>query len=311
MRAILDTALRRRGMPHLAPSGSDAPWDASYFGLDRVAVFRQAPAETRRRILAGCAEDVLREAVGVERLGLTFAARMVLLAETTEARMTYSLFGADEAMHLAAIGRYLASPEADTPPRDPFLCLLTEAINEGPRLGLAFVVQVVLEGWGLVHYGTLSRECRSPDVAATFAGILRDEALHHGAGRAVLRRDDLPALDHAWTVEVLVRLLEMVQAGPQRVVDRLTAATGPLSRGELARVFEELHAEADAGRTLDLLRNLMRLAPAVVTALDRYAAFAPFSPERCAATMRICEPQNGPGLGSPAFEANNSMEAGP
>lgn len=287
MKAILDTALRRRGMPNVAPPGNDAPWDASYFGLDRVAVFRRAPAETRRRILAGCAEDVLREASGVERLGLTFAARMVLLAETTEARMTYSLFGADEAMHLAAISRYLARPEADMPPRDPFLCLLTEAVSEGPRLALAFVVQVVLEGWGLVHYRALSRGCRSPDMAATFAGILRDEALHHGAGQAVLRRAALPAFDRAWAADVLVRLLEMVQAGPQRVVARLTAATGPLSRGGRARVFEELDAEAGAGRTLDLLRGLMRPAPEVVTALDTYAAFAPFSPERCAAAMRM------------------------
>jgi hypothetical protein len=287
MNAILQAALRRRGGPSEHIGGGNAPWSAGHFGLDQVTAFRRAPADTQRAILDGCSEDVLCEAVGVERLGLTFTARMVLLARTIEERMTYSLFGADEALHLAAIERLLPAPDTGAAVADPFLRLLEDAIAGGTQPALALLVQVVLEGWGIVHYQTLARACRDPHVAATFSRIVADEALHHGAGRALLHHDALAAGDRQWAIDVLTPLLAMVQAGPQRVVRRLDASLGPLSHRERARVFEELDVEARTHRTLDLLRSFMRPAPAVVRALERRAAFVPFSPARCAAAMEV------------------------
>jgi rubrerythrin len=281
-RAVLDVALRRRGVaPGSAPAR--APWDAAFFGLDRVTVFRRAPAATRRRVLEACAGDVLREALGVERLGLTFTARMTLLAETTEERMTYSLFAADEARHLAAVHRHRPDVDLDALPADPFLDLLGAAVAGGPRRGLAFLVQVVLEGWGLVHYSRLARACHDPALRRTLGGILADEALHHGAGRAGLRREALDARARAWAVEALAPLLALAGAGPQRVAARLTEAVGPLARAARVRLFAELESEAGAARTLALLRALMRPAPEVVAALDRRRAFVAPTPEQCAA----------------------------
>src|SRR5262245_57763710 len=80
---IVRTALARDG--HVTPpAASPTPWPARYFGLDRVLVYQRAPASTRRRVLAACAADVLAEAFFIEKLGIGFAAKMVLLSETAD-----------------------------------------------------------------------------------------------------------------------------------------------------------------------------------------------------------------------------------
>ena len=148
---------------------------------------------TRRRILVACARDLLTEAYYIEKLGLGFTAKMALLSETTEERMLYCLFAGDEAAHLHAIAAYVGDGAAASAPDDPFLALLTEAIAAGDKPGLTYVVQVVLEGWGIAHYQSIARDCRDGDLRRTLLRLARDEALHHGSGVALLKRRPLPA----------------------------------------------------------------------------------------------------------------------
>lgn len=297
---IVATALARRGHDRRHVRARTAvPWPASHFGLDRVALFRTASPEARYRVLAGCARDVLTEAYFVEKLGLGFAAKMVLLSETTDERVAYSLVAADEATHLAAIAAHLIErPDVGrAAPDDPFLRLLAEAIDTGSRTSLAFLIQVVLEGWGIVHYRALARGSTDEGVRRTLACIVKDEALHHGAGLAIIRRDGLPRTDRCATEDRLVPLLGMVRAGPQRLVARLGAVLGPLSRRQLARVFSELATEERTGEILTVLRKFLSRAPDIAARLGRLGLFRPFSPEECAAVVGGDAPRGGEELG--------------
>lgn len=280
---ILRAALDRRSGTEPAPApGPALPWSSAYFALDGVTRFRRASAAARHAILAGCAEDLLTEAYFIEKLGLAFTAKMVLLSETTEERMLYALFAADEARHLDAIRAHVPDPATIGAPDDPFLRLLADAITDGSKPTLAYLVQVVLEGWGLVHYQSMARSCRSEGLQATLRRLLKDEALHHGSGVALVERQGLGEADRAHVLEVLVRLFEMVQAGPRRVVARVEEATGPLSAVERTTTFRELDTETRGRARLERLRALTAVQPAVLAALERHGVIMPWSPEACA-----------------------------
>lgn len=280
---IVATALARDGHAPGRTAGT-MPWPASHFGLDRVTVYRVATPARQRYLLAGCARDVLTEAYFVEKLGIGFAAKMALLSTTSDERTAYALLGADEARHMAAVAAHLGGhPEAAIGQDDPFLHLLARAIDAGRPATLAFVVQVVLEGWGVVHYRRLSRDTVDPALRATLGGIVKDEALHHGGGLAVLGRDGLSPADQREVAAVVAPLLSMIRIGAQRVVARLDEAVGPLTRHERAQAFAELDTERRAGEQLAVLRGFLGRSPALVRRLERLGLFVPLSPQQCAA----------------------------
>ena len=185
---------------------------------------------------------------------------------------------------MAAVAVHLGRrPDAEgATPDDPFLGLLARAIDTGRRRVLAFLIQVVLEGWGLVHYRRLARAAADPALRAGLADIVKDEALHHGGGLAVLGRDGLSPADGRAAEAVLVPLLSMVRAGPQRIVARLEQRHGPLGRRGRAHAFAELDTERVAGDQLVLLRGFLGRAPALAARLDRLGLFRPLSPTQCA-----------------------------
>jgi hypothetical protein len=284
LQAVLAAALARRAFP----AGPDrlAPWELwapSHFGLDRVTRFEQADEAARRQVLAACARGLLEEAYFIEKAGLAFAAKMVLLAESADERVLYSLVAADEATHLHAVASHLRGPDR---PRaaSPFVRWLAEEIQEGDGAGLGYLIPVVLEGWGIVHYQALARGCRGARLRATLVAIARDEALHHRGGVLLAGRRAATDASRERLVEALARLLDMVRAGPQAVVAALDGATGPLGRAELVRTFRELDAEAHSGRRLGLLRALAHAGGAdrLIERLDRRGLFAPLDPEACA-----------------------------
>ncbi len=261
--------------PHLA-----RVWEPSQFGLDKVSVYRDAGEDDRRAMLALCARGLLEEAYFIEKSGLAYSGKMILLSETTEERMLYALFGADEATHLRAIGSWL--PDAQpTRTDDVFLALLSELIEQGERDTLVFVIQVVLEGWGITHYGDLARACKSDGLRQTLLAIVKDEARHHGSGVQMWGSRAVTPRVHEEIVEVLVRFLGMVQVGPVGVLSAIMRVQDGLTRAQQLTVMRELDSEAHAGKRLLLLRRLMEKAGAgpIVDALETRGAFRPRSAE--------------------------------
>lgn len=263
--------------PELPARESDAAswWPAALHGLPAVALWRGAPPERQRAVLSRLNRSILEEAWWIEKVGIAFAAKMVLLARTTDERMLYALFAADEARHLAAFSNWV-NPEGSG---SAFHAVLARLIDEGDRSTLTFVVQVVLEGWGLAWYRTLADACEDPSLAGVFAAILAEEARHHGSG-VVLAAEHPPG---AAAVEILLPFLAMVAVGPQSTLTALDAELGPLSRPMRLQVLEELGGVTHAAPRLSLLRRLMEKAPAqgVIDTLDAAGAFEPLPPEAC------------------------------
>lgn len=283
LRPLLGAADLKAGVEGGRAAPADAAWPASYFGLDRASAYRRLAPPRRAAVLRRLAAGLLSESARIERVGLAFAAKMILLSRSEEERRLYALFAADESRHLAEVSRFLP---ADPGPaaRGPFLVLLGEIVERGGKPGLTRLIQVVLEGWGLTHYGSLARSCRDEALRRVLRRVLKDEALHHGSGVVMSRKEPLGRAERREVRAWLLRLCALVQAGPQAAVEALEAVGGPLARRAREQAFAELACETHSAERLALLRGLVAScgeAP-LVESLEDAGAFRPFSAADCA-----------------------------
>ncbi|MBI4345667.1 MAG: ferritin-like domain-containing protein [Elusimicrobia bacterium] len=282
--AVLDAAVARRAAePPAAPPPPCELWGAEFFGLEKTRAFASASQEDRRKILGFCAEGILEEGYFIEKSGLNCNAALMLAAETVEEKTLYALMAADEAVHLRLVSPYLPDAQSRAP-QNPFLSLLSRVIVEGTMPAKVYLLQVLLEGWGLTHYRTLAEGCRAPALATAFRRILKDEALHHRGGVLLFDPQRLSDGDRAFVAGAVVEIFRMVQAGPQlaaRAVERTLGAT----RAQRAVLFAELETERHSGDRLRLLRGLLAEVDSrfVEDVFERYDLLRPFTPEECAA----------------------------
>jgi hypothetical protein len=257
-------------------------WNADFFNLDQVKIFQDAREDEQSIILQFANRSLLEEAYYIENAGVGYMAKMVMLAETIEERMLYGLFAADEATHLSQISCFL--PEIPLiGNNDPFLSLLAEVVESTDKTVLLFVLQVVLEGWGLTHYRRLAKKCHDQLLAKIFAGFLDAESRHHATGSLLFEAMPISQASQTLIIEILARFLMMVQVGPQNVLAAIEQGKGDLSRSQKIQILEELDTENHSGTRLKLLRSLMggTSAEVIVQALEDRGAFVPLPAHHC------------------------------
>lgn len=281
--AAAQRLLRRRALPGTPDTGMP-PWPAAQFGLDALPLYAQAGAATQREVLDHCAQGLLRESWLIERGGMEFCARMVLASEDASQRALYSLIGADEASHYAWLLPWLPQ----LPQSDPFNDFLDHCVRTASPQLLAYLLQVVLEGFGIVHYAGLAGGCRDAALAATLRRMAEDEALHHAAGLAVFDHRRLGAAERAFLLDASYTFLQMIRSGPQRVVAALDQALGGIATAALPGLFDALEIQRSGADKLARLRRLMRQPgmEGLVDALAQRQAFEPASAEEAAQVYR-------------------------
>lgn len=280
LRQVLTAALPKQERPKIGLSFQY--WNAEFFNLNRVKIFQDASDREQSTILELVNRSLLEEAYYIENAGVGYMAKMTLLAETIEERMLYGLFAADEAYHLSQISYFLPEMEL-TNHQDPFLNLLAEVVEGTDKTVLLFVLQVVLEGWGLSHYRRLAKGCREQNLAEIFSSFLDAEARHHATGSLLFEKILISKLSQELMIELLAKFLMMVQVGPQNVLTAIAQVKGDLSRSQKIQILEELDTETHSGTRLKLLRSLMggKSAEAIVQALEKKGAFVPLSAHQC------------------------------
>jgi rubrerythrin len=281
LKRILEAALARRGVS-IAPQHKGPFWLAEYFGLNQVRLFKESTDLDQQTILERCSNHLLNEAWSIEKLGLCFTAKMVLLSRNDDERALYSLFAADEAAHFYTITPFI---DPTSPPSlSPFLKLLTEIVETGNRTTLTFLIQVILEGWGLHHYQSIANSAQDNSLATALKSIVQDEALHHGSGLTLFNEHELSASDQNCITELLVRLFSMVQAGPQSVVDAIERVKGHLSKKQKVRLYEELQCETRSNRDLRHLTELMKgpQSDPLIAGLRERGILRPYTAKECA-----------------------------
>ncbi|PIQ24725.1 hypothetical protein COW36_23400 [bacterium (Candidatus Blackallbacteria) CG17_big_fil_post_rev_8_21_14_2_50_48_46] len=250
-------------------------WDFQAYGLAPVRQLQAASEAQQQGLLQALARGRFLEAYGIENAGMSFAAKMSLLAESLEEQKLYSLFASEEAIHFDFIQAVLGPLPA--PPQDPFIQFLRELIRSAERRPLLLIIQVVLEGWGLDHYAQMMKTCRVERLKAPLQRILMDEAGHHGSGLALFEEADLTPSEWAYTLEMMGVFLDMVRIGPVSLMQQFETSLEGLTAAQRETVLLEMGARADTQRKLNLLRGLLQKADAhrVLAALEAKQGFEP------------------------------------
>ncbi|MDJ0737793.1 MAG: ferritin-like domain-containing protein [Nostocaceae cyanobacterium] len=257
-------------------------WNAAYFGLNQVNIFNESSLAEQIEIVEICNRNLLEEAYLIEKAGVGYMAKMVTLAETTEERMLYALFAADEAIHLSQISHYVPNPELVNT-NNPFLQLLQEVLENQEKSVLLFILQIVLEGWGLSHYRNLAAYCQNSQLAAIFQGFLQQESRHHATGVTLFEKISLSPVNQQTIIETLTLFLQMVQVGPQSVVAAMEKVKGHLSQPQKIKIFQQLDSQTHSSTRLQTLRSLIHNPNTniFIQELEARGAFQPLPPEKC------------------------------
>ncbi|MEH2207582.1 MAG: ferritin-like domain-containing protein [Nostoc sp.] len=257
-------------------------WYTEFFNLHKVKLFQQSNINEQSAILELSNRSLLEESYFIEKAGVGYMAKMVLLAETVEERILYGLFTADEATHLHQISHFLPQMEVINTD-DPFLRLLSEVVESADKTVLLFVLQVVLEGWGLSHYRRLAKECHYPVLAELFSSFLQSESRHHATGTTLFNQITVSAFSQTTILDVLAQFLFMVQVGPQSVLTAVEQVKGYLTRSQKIQILEELDTETHSGTRLQILRSLMggTSAQSILQHLEERGAFEPLPAYQC------------------------------
>ncbi len=240
-----------------------AGWEASFYQFDRSSAFQCLTREKQTEVLIDCSRQQIEEALLIEITGMTFAAKMALLAPNLQQRELYSHFAADEATHYRLLCELVGRPNYTCAVQNSFLVFLARMIQNSARLPLLVLIQVVLEGWGLSYYSQLAKHATVPEVRDALALIVDDEAAHHGSG-LILMKDAQPNADDSQQMEMAItELVAMVKAGPARLVLSLAKTKGSLTKNEIRDFLLETSFEVKLKTDLDLVRHLLEKAGAV------------------------------------------------
>lgn len=278
---ILDGAIKKGKSNYNGNSEDNLYWNADYFGLNQVAIFREANAQEQQKVLAIANRDLLAEVYWVEQAGVGYMAKMVLGAESHEERILYGLFAADEANHLAQIAKFC--PEKLKFNNDSFLNFMGQLLESQDKALLITMVQVVLEGWSLIHYRSLSKHCLDDNLKAVLKGFLNAEARHHATGVNQLQQWQYSQQSLSNIHEALTKFLQMVQVGPQRLLNAVEQGKGYLSNGDRLKILTELQMEVHTQTKLNLLQSLMvgTVPKNIVAKLKNQGSFIPYTPSQC------------------------------
>lgn len=230
-------------------------FDPSLFGLDRPTVVRDANEEICRSLCAIASRDVIQELQWIERTGMCFASKMALIAENLEERMLYTVFSAQETQHFDQIRAF--NPDPAMPfSNNSFYEFLSDTVERGSRGAMMFLVQIIMEGWGLAYFKELAAGTRDKSLHGTLLGFAHDEAFHHGSGLVLFDASSLSGEDEIFIVNAMTLLLSTVRIGPQRLVAHIGEMLGGISVGSRETLFAELGGPEESQRRLDRIMKL-------------------------------------------------------
>lgn len=267
---LLDQVARHKERPVAERQLTPYYWDAAHYGLENVRAYQRLNDVQRAGVLRVLSSFYMTESYFVERMGFTLNSRMMMEAPTIEEKSLYAMFAADEANHLISIQNHLERAPTDEYRRNPFLQLLGDMVGNGSSSSIVFIIQVFMEGYGLVHYRRLADSCLDPSLKAALMTIVHDEAAHHGSGVVLHRERPLDAASTEFVFQFVRKVFAAIKHWPQATLFALSMVRGPLSAEEQRELFADLDYEGGTAKRLYGLRALLEahLPQDLVSRLD-------------------------------------------
>lgn len=238
-------------------------WDEEFFHLKDSKIWKTLRPEVRNDILVSLSQKILQEAYFIECSGMAYAAKMNLAARTKEEREFYCFVGEEEAKHLRMV-ESLANFDTSLDNVPSFALLIAEIIQEAKRPSHLLLIQILLEGWGLNYYKSLSKTAKDENVANVFKGILKDEIRHHSAGVLLFgshtKTHGMSAEEVQEFLSYFERLSFMVKIGPWSVCDEVFRHIEKPTRQMLSDFLHEIQADVNTSGKVEILGQLISKA---------------------------------------------------
>ncbi len=231
-------------------------WSAEVYNLNKSDIYNGLTEDQKIIVLGLLNRGRLEEAYHIEKAGVSYGAKMVIKSSTYEERQLYALFTADEARHLNIMESYLPSI-SDSYLENPFLEFLNCTIEEAPKEVLVFIIQVLLEGWGIKHYQSMKDTCNHSDLKNSLQFIINDEVAHHGSGVLLFKEDNLSDSSRDMICSIITDFLNMVRVGPVSILNTIESVVGELSKDDKLLFFNQIEADKSASENLDILKSMM------------------------------------------------------
>lgn len=278
-------SLRRKGRLQEEPiyDPQTLAWPATLYTLHQSSLFQSQSEAKQQQIVRTCNDFVLTESYFIEKAGLAYCAKMIALGETTEIRQMYGLIASDEAVHLSWLSPYLTHRQRVTP-QGQFIQHISGMIEQCDANSLYFLIQTVLEGWGIAYYKTLGKTCQYVSLKETLLNIVKDEAIHHNTGVALFDPRRLTQQNEVDIYDGMKQYCDILRVGAQNIVACVEQHTGSLSFTDLTSLFAALEAEQSAAFKLKVLKNIM-CQPVTLPWLQKLETegyFTPYTAQECA-----------------------------
>lgn len=231
-------------------------WREEFFGLHRTRYWLSANTASRETLVMRCASNVLREALGIEREAMDYCAKRVLAAEDAVEKKVYCLMAAEEARHYHWLDSLVSPLTTDLSP-DAFALFLKRLVAEGTPLAQSYLLQIILEGWGISHYRRLGAGSRDPVTARIMLGIARDEGLHYAAGAAHFDALLLTDNERDFIRGALAELCTMLACGPLAVLRETEVCAGGFGKSERMQTLENLQEDGLLSARLEHLARFV------------------------------------------------------
>ncbi len=256
---LLNAALSKLTVSQPTADIPNILWGEKRFGYEKSSHFQKLKPQHKEEILGKLTQLNLSLSYWIEKSGHNYGAKMILLSDTLQEKSLYALFAAEEAIHLREFQNFMNfNPEWDTH-QHPMLEFLSKVIADGEKPTLVFVVQVLLEGFGMGHYNSLREDCLHPGLKETYSRILRDEAAHHGAGLILAPGADTSASTRDQIFEYTRAFIHSLQSAswPVKIMEEVS---GVLSNDEKAKFLEEIQYDSTLAARRVKFREMIQKA---------------------------------------------------
>lgn len=234
-------------------------WSKERYQLEKASAFTSLSPETQNDILRKITELNLSLSYFIEKSGHNYGAKMILMADSIQEKSLYCLFAAEEAIHLNEFSNFINFKVNPQTHWHPMLDPLAKVIHEGEKNTCLYVIQVLLEGFGMGHYNSLRNDCQYAPLVEVFNRIIKDEARHHGAGLILAKESHLSKIEREQIFEYTRDFVKAMQSA-NWLLKVIEESSTPMSVTEKKKYYEQIQYKNTIEKRLQALKEMLQKA---------------------------------------------------
>jgi hypothetical protein len=276
---LLDKALDQVTVSQRDENAPTILWGPERYRLHQAKAWNNLDKPLQEQMLTRITELNLSLSCFIEKSGHNYGAKMILLADSLQEKSIYALFAAEEAIHLREFQNFMQFTPDPEKHWHPMLNPLAKAIEEGEKQTCVHIIQVLLEGFGMAHYGGLSQDCLYAPLKKSYERILMDEARHHGTGVILARGGETTPLEKDQIFEYTREFIHALQTA-HWILGELEKVGGELSSAEKKQFWEDIDFVNTLGTRLQKMKEMIQKVDRIglVERLDKDKVFEVIDP---------------------------------